>query len=184
MLSFSLFEQKGEQKSEKTPSQESWTSAQIMQKIDSLYRLSPQDYCQRFTDASSAYLSQKKAVFKTKKGFVGPGLISFDIRPYVATLLSRTHEQQVRPSQKELVEFLNENGVGKNKKSLKFHVLVKMFDLNPLAYSDTTAAKLIDDIHHALLFRLQAERQGNPSANTEPELIYHPEKPRMYALNL
>jgi len=40
---------------------------------------------------------------------------------------------------------LNEAGMGKNKKSLNFHVLVEMFNLEYQGYDDKSATNLIED---------------------------------------
>ncbi|HSW92896.1 MAG TPA: hypothetical protein VLJ15_00910 [Gammaproteobacteria bacterium] len=157
---------------------------QINQKLDELYGLTSTQYYNKFKSGYFDYLRHKKSIVKIGSDLYGPGFASVNNRPYLAALFSRVDEDKIKASQKELTEFLNENGVGKNKKSLKFHVLVRMFDLDYEAYNDETATRLVDNTHNLLLLRLEMERIQDPSANTEPALIYRSEQKRLYALNI
>lgn len=125
----------------------------LERKVGELTGLTPQEYYGKFRQAHLEYMGHRTSVFKVRGKFFGPGLVidMMGTRPYIFNMMARLNQHRLNERDQELLEFLNEDGVGVNKKSLKFHVLARMFDLNPNEFNDKTAAKLINDTQKILL---------------------------------
>jgi hypothetical protein len=118
---------------------------QINIKLMELSKLTPLQYYAKFKEAYDEYMNHRTSFgrFSEKLGN----------RPYITNMMDRLNHNQMKERDQEVLLLLNEAGQGVNKKSLNFHVLAKMFDLNHPEFSDETAAKLINDTQSILLLR-------------------------------
>lgn len=135
---------------EEKSSQQYISEKTIHIKLATLSMFSSQKYYNKFLQAHHEYLDHKKSVFKFRGKLYGPGCFAGN-HPYITSMKNRFKRKKLKERDKELLDFLNEEGVGVNTKSLKFHVLVKLFDLNFHEFNNETAEKLIKDTHAILL---------------------------------
>jgi hypothetical protein len=152
MFTFRIFKQQPKDK----PLQQKITDADIERFVRNLPNV---NYFSAFFDAYREY-NPKSLTY----------LLGFSHHTYVPNLLHRTSGGKMRENWKELLEFLNEYGVGKDKKSLKFRVLAKLFQLDPAAFTNQTTVQLIDATHNYLMRLHALKKAENPAANSEPEL--------------
>ena len=118
---------------------------QINIKLMELSKLTPELYRAKFVEAYHEYMNHRY--------FVGRLSEKIAIRPYITNMMGRINDSQLKERDQELLLLLNEADQGVDKKSLNFHVVAKMFDLNHPEFSDETAAKLIKDTQDILLLR-------------------------------
>ncbi|HSW68561.1 MAG TPA: hypothetical protein VLI69_00160 [Gammaproteobacteria bacterium] len=141
----SLFKKAHEEKSLPT-----LDATEINKKLEDISALHPNGYYQRFEDAFNAYMGNTKAITKA--------VVNYGYKhTYRSEFETRHLSNAMKSNRDELLEFLNRSG-GTDKKSLKFHVLIKMFDLDSDDYSDETAKKLVDDTHNLLQYHCKLQQ--------------------------
>lgn len=119
----------------------------IQEKLSHLSTFTPKVYDENFYKAYRNYMAHRSSVFTFRGTHFGWGCMeeNTSMRPYMYYLAQRIEAKKLYETNKELLLLLNEPGRGKDKKSLNFHVLVAMFDLDYEKYNDTSATQLIED---------------------------------------
>jgi len=119
----------------------------IQEKLNHLSTFAPNVYNQKFYNAYNNYMYHRSSNISIRGTLFGFGCAEENqtMRPYMYYLAQRIKEKKLHETNKELLLLLNEPGRGKDKKSLNFHVLVAMFDLDYEKYNDKSATQLIED---------------------------------------
>jgi hypothetical protein len=143
----------------------------ITEKLNNLSQMTPNKFRHAFACGYNSYMEGKTSLFKFGNTYVGPGVGNFWHRHHDAQrIMEYTRGPQEKMSsnlKNELYKFLQAD-TGTDKKSLKFHVLKELFELNANDYNDDQAKELIISTRSILFFILNPEEKKTLSSAPQP----------------